>query len=148
MGDVSLNETLGDIGSLNSNIIFNEGIPNVTFNFINFRGQFILFTFEFLQFVQLFLYLFVRALCVSVDQASQGICSKDFLSIKVFLLVPGTVTIVVAPFIKKTSHDNQHKQQLEKRFPQEICSIECSLVLFQCSAGTHLNETNQIIETK
>lgn len=102
MGDVSLNETLRDIGSLDGNIIFNEGIPNVTFNFINFRGQFILFTFEFLQFVQLFLYLFVRALGVSVDQASQGICNKDFLSIKVYLLVPGTMTIVVAPFIKKT----------------------------------------------
>ena len=51
VGDISLNETLWDIGSLNGNIILNQSIPNVTFNLINFNGQFILFTFEFLQFV-------------------------------------------------------------------------------------------------
>ena len=120
VGDISLNETLWDIGSLNGNIILNQSIPNVTFNLINFNGQFILFTFEFLQFVQLFLDLFVRACGVPVDQASQGICNKDFLSIKVFLFFPDTMTIVVEPFIKKISHQNQHKQQLkETRFSQD-----------------------------
>ena len=88
MCDISFDEPLGDIGSLDGDIILHQGIPDVTFDLINLRGQFILFTFEFLQFVQLFLYLFVRAPSVWCDQPSQGICNKDFLSIKMFLLEP------------------------------------------------------------
>ena len=88
MCDISFDEPLGDIGSLDGDIILHQGIPDVTFDLINLRGQVILFTFEFLQFVQLFLYLFVRAPSVWCDQPSQGICNKDFLSIKMFLLEP------------------------------------------------------------
>ena len=103
MCDISFDEPLGDIGSLDGDIILHQGIPDVTFDLVNLRGQFILFTFEFLQFVQLFLDLFVRACGVPVNQASQGICNKDFLSIKVFLLVPSTMTIVVESFIKTST---------------------------------------------